>query len=119
MFNKLFICFLDLKNICLDTNIIEIGIFLAILETKMYFTTAILNFQLFCGKKWKDNVVPGSFEFSIVQSPMLPIFMLLYGCAHTRHFLLHIRPTNIIECSQANGEETFQNMNNRVCEEPT
>ena len=77
MFIKLLIGFLDLKNLCFDTNIIEIGSFLAILETKIYFMAAILNFQLFGGKKWKDFVVPGSFEFSIVQSPMLRIFMLL------------------------------------------
>ena len=95
MFNKLFISFLDLKNICFDTNIIELGTFLAILETKMYFMAAILNSQLFGGKKRRDFVVSGSFEFSIVQSPMLQIVMLLSGCAHTRHFLLHIRPTNI------------------------
>ena len=44
MFNKLLIGFLDLKNICCDTNIIEIGIFLAILERKLYFMAAILNF---------------------------------------------------------------------------
>ena len=85
MSNKLLIGFLDLKNICFDTNIIEIGTFLTILETKMYFMAAILNFQLFGGKKWRDFMVPGSFEFSIVQSPMLQIFMLLSG--------LHIRPT--------------------------
>ena len=94
MFNKLLIGFLDLKNICFDTNIIEIGTFLAVLERKLYFMAAILNFQLFGGKKWRDSVVPGSFEFSIVQSPMLLMFMLLSGCARTRHFLLHIRPTN-------------------------
>ena len=94
MFNKLLIGFLDLKNICFDTNIIEIGTFLAILERKMYFMAAILNFQLFGGKKWRDFVVPDSFEFSIAQSPMLQIFMLLSGCARTRHFLLHICPTN-------------------------
>ena len=52
MFNNLFISFFDLKNICFDTNIIEIGTFLAIPETKMYFMAAILNFQLFRGKKW-------------------------------------------------------------------
>ena len=50
MFNKLLIGFLDLKNICFDTNIIEIGTFLAILERKLYFMAAILNFQLFDGK---------------------------------------------------------------------
>ena len=93
MFIKLFISFLDLKNICFDTNIIGIVKFLAIPETRMYFMAAILNFQLFGGKKWRDFMVPGSFEFSIVQSPMLQIFMLLSGCARTRHFLLHIRPT--------------------------
>ena len=98
MFNKLLIGFLDLKNICFDTNIIEIETFLAIPETKMYFTAAILNFQLFGGKKWEDFVVPGSFEFSIVQIPVLQIFMLLSGCAHTRHFLLHIRPTTCMLC---------------------
>ena len=94
MFIKLLIGFLDLKNICFDTNIIEIGTFLAILERKMYFIAAILNFQLFGGKKWRDFVVPGSFVFSIVQSSILQIVMLLSGCARTRHFLLHIRPTN-------------------------
>ena len=93
MFNKLLIGFLDLKNICFDTSVIEIGTFLAILERKMYFMAAILNFQHFGGKKRRDFVVPGSFEFSIVQSPMLQIVMLLSGCARTRHFLLHIRPT--------------------------
>ena len=93
MFIKLLIGFLDLKNICFVTNVIEIGTFLVILERKMYFMAAILNFQLFGGKKWRDFVVPGSFEFSIVQSPMLQIVMLLSGCARTRHFLLHIRPT--------------------------
>ena len=66
MSNKLLIGFLDLKNICFDTNIIEIRICLAILEKKMYFMAAILNFQIFGGKKWSDFVVPGSFEFSIV-----------------------------------------------------
>ena len=75
------------------TTIIEIGTFLAIPETKMYFIAAILNFQLFGGKKWRNFVVPGSFEFSIVQSTMLKIVMLLSGCARTRHYLLHIRPT--------------------------
>ena len=99
MSNTLLIGFLDLKNICFDTNIIKIETFLAILETKMYFMAAILNFQLFGGKKWSDFVVPGSFEFSIVQSPMLQIFMLLSGCARTKHFLLHIRPT--IACHAA------------------
>ena len=94
MFIKLLFGFLDLKNLCFDTNSIEIGSFLATLETKIYFMAAILNFQLFGGEKWKDFVVPGSFEFSIVQSPMLQFFMLLSGCADTRHFLLHIRPTN-------------------------
>ena len=93
MSNTLLIGFLDLKNICFDTNIIKIGTFLAILETKMYFMAAILNFQLFGGKKWGDIVVPDSFELSIVQSPILQIFMLLSGCARTKHFLLLIRPT--------------------------
>ena len=86
VFNKLLIGLLNLKNICFDTNIIEIETLLAIQETKMYFIAAILNFQLFGGKKWKDFVVPGSFEFSIVQSPMLQIFMLLCECAHTLTF---------------------------------
>ena len=66
MSNKLLIGFLDLKNICFDTNIIEIRIFLAILKKKMYFMAAILNFQFFGGKKLSDFVVPGSFEFSFV-----------------------------------------------------
>ena len=51
MFNKLLIGSRDLKNICFDTNIIEIGTFLAILEWEMYFMAAILNFQFFGGKK--------------------------------------------------------------------
>ena len=55
MFNKLLIGFLDLKNICFDTNIIEIGTFLAILETKMYFMAAIFDFQLFCGENGKTS----------------------------------------------------------------
>ena len=66
MSNKLLIGFLDLKNICFDTNIIESRTFLAILEKKMYCMAAIFNFQIFGGKKWSDLVVPGSFEFSIV-----------------------------------------------------
>ena len=101
--NMLLIGFLAIKNICFNTNIIEIGTFLAILERKNYFMAAILNFQLFSGKKWRDFVVPGSFEFSIVQSPMLQIFMLLSTCARTRHFLLHIGPTK----TERKHPETF------------
>ena len=107
MFNKLLIGFLDLKNISFDTNIIEIGTFLAILETKMYFMAAILNFNFLAEKNF---VVPGSFEFSIVQSPMLQIFMLLSGCAHTRHFLLHICPTIKTACYFLMGSQYISSL---------
>ena len=89
MFNKLLIYFLDLKNICFDTNIIEIGIFLAILETKMYFTAAILNFQLFGGEKLKDFVVPGSLNSALSRAQCYK-FSCFYPDVHTQGTFCYI-----------------------------
>ena len=69
----------------LDTKIIKIRSFLAILWTKRCFTAAILNFSFFGEKHWRDFVVPAIFVSSVVRSTILPIFMLLSGSARLIH----------------------------------
>ena len=77
--------FIDLKNIWMDTKITVIGTIRIILYAKTCFVAAILNFQIFGGKRWSDIVVPAIFEISILENPLVQVFLLLTRSAHLRH----------------------------------
>ena len=89
MFTKMFIGFYDYKNINFDIKIIKIETYFAILETKMYFSAAILNFKILAEK---SGVI--SWFLSLLGSVKLYCKTLNYHafiriCTHTT-FLLHI-----------------------------
>ena len=89
MFNKLLISFLDLKNICFDSNIIEIGTFLAILEKKMYCMAAILNFQFFGGKNGKTSCFLAVLNSTLFRAQCFK-FSCFYPDVHTKDTFCYI-----------------------------